>query len=80
MLYIAICDDDEGVCAELERMLYDYAEQNKIQIDIDIWYRGESLCRFLREKEQIPDVLFLGFCFICCFCRRICRLSFYFRF
>ena len=35
MLYIAICDDDEGVCAELERMLYDYAEQNKIQIDID---------------------------------------------
>ena len=49
MLYIAICDDDEGVCAELERMLYDYAEQNKIQIDIDIWYRGESLCRFLRS-------------------------------
>ena len=21
MLYIAICDDDEGVCAELERIL-----------------------------------------------------------
>ena len=59
MLYIAICDDDEGVCAELERMLYDYAKQNKIQMDIDIWYRGESLCRFLREKEQILDVLFL---------------------
>ena len=36
MLYIGICDDDEGVCAELERMLYDYAEQNKIQMDIDI--------------------------------------------
>ena len=52
MLYIGICDDDEGVCAELERMLYDYAEQNKIQMDIDIWHRGESLCRFLREKEQ----------------------------
>ena len=59
MLYIGICDDDEGVCAELERMLYDYAEQNKIQMDIDIWHRGESLCRFLREKEQISDVLFL---------------------
>ena len=28
MLYIGICDDDEGVCAELERMLYDYAELN----------------------------------------------------
>ena len=55
MLYIGICDDDEGVCAELERMLYDYAEQNKIQMDIDIWHRGESLCRFLREKEQIPE-------------------------
>ena len=55
MLYIGICDDDEGVCAELERMLYDYAEQNKIQMDIDIWHRGESLCRFLREKEQISE-------------------------
>lgn len=53
MLYIAICDDDEGVCAELERMLYDYAEQNKIQIDIDIWYRGESLCRFLRDRKSV---------------------------
>ena len=52
MLYIGICDDDEGVCAELERMLYDYAEQNKIQMDIDIWHRGESLCRFLRERAD----------------------------
>lgn len=59
MLYIGICDDDEGVCTELERMLYDYEKQNKVQMNIDIWYRGESLCRFLREKEQILDVLFL---------------------
>ena len=57
MLYIAICDDDEGVCAELERMLYDYAEQNKIQIDIDIWYTaciGKIFCQ-RREPVQISE-------------------------
>ena len=59
MFYIGICDDNEGFCGELEKMLYDYGKEQKIQMNIDIWYKGESLCRFLREKEQILDVLFL---------------------
>lgn len=40
-------------------MLYDYGKEHKIQMNIDIWYQGESLCRFLRENKKILDVLFL---------------------
>ena len=59
MFCIGICDDDEGLCGELEKMLYDYGKEHKIQMNIDIWYQGESLCRFLRENKKILDVLFL---------------------
>ena len=59
MFCIGICDDDEGLCGELEKMLYDYGKENKLQMNIDIWYQGESLCRFLRENKKILDVLFL---------------------
>ena len=45
MFCIGICDDDEGLCGELEKMLYDYGKEHKIQMNIDIWYQGESLCR-----------------------------------
>ena len=59
MFCIGICDDDEGLCGELEKMLYDYGKEHRIQMNIDIWYQGESLCRFLRENKKILDVLFL---------------------
>ena len=59
MFCIGICDDDEGLCGELVKMLYDYGKEHKIQMNIDIWYQGESLCRFLRENKKILDVLFL---------------------
>ena len=42
MFCIGICDDDEGLCGELEKMLYDYGKENKLQMNIDIWYQGES--------------------------------------
>lgn len=32
MFCIGICDDDEGLCGELEKMLYDYGKENKLQI------------------------------------------------
>ena len=57
MFCIGICDDDEGLCGELEKMLYDYGKEHKIQMNIDIWYQGESLCRFLRENKKILDAV-----------------------
>ena len=42
-------------------MLYDWWKREiKFLMNIDIWHQGESLCRFLREKqEEDSDVLFL---------------------
>ena len=48
-----------GSAGNWKKMLYDYGKEHKIQMNIDIWYQGESLCRFLRENKKILDVLFL---------------------
>ena len=37
MFCIGICDDDEGLCGELEKMLYDYGKEHKIQMNIEIF-------------------------------------------
>lgn len=58
VLRIGICDDEKGTCAELENILYRYGEMYGIQIDVSVWYTGESLCDFLK-KENILDILFL---------------------
>ena len=51
MFCIGICDDDEGLCGELEKMLYDYGKEHKIQMNIDIWYQGES-----RSEEHTSEL------------------------
>ncbi len=58
MFYIGICDDEKGTCAELENMLYVFGEKRSINIEVSVWYTGESLCSFLK-KETILDMLFL---------------------
>ena len=42
MFCIGICDDDEGLCGELEKMLYDYGKEHKIQMNIDICIREKA--------------------------------------
>lgn len=59
MFHISICDDSRQICAELEEMLYQYGEKHGVQMDISVWYAGESLCEYLKNSKHIPDVLFL---------------------
>lgn len=58
MFNIGICDDGKEICAELENMLYNYAEKQGIEIEVRVWYTGESLCDFLKQ-DNLLDVLFL---------------------
>ena len=58
VFHIGICDDEKGTCAELENMIYEYGEKQRIKVDISVWYTGESLCKFLK-KENTLDILFL---------------------
>lgn len=58
MFKIAICDDVMAVCHEIEKTLLDYAKANKIPIDVEVFYNGESLYDFIL-KEHGFDLIYL---------------------
>ncbi len=58
MFKIAICDDVMAVCHEIEKTLIDYAKANKIPIDVEVFYNGESLYDFIL-KEHGFDLIYL---------------------
>ncbi|MCH5270912.1 MAG: response regulator transcription factor [Lachnospiraceae bacterium] len=58
MYNIGICDDGENICASIENMILQYAEEKKIKTDIMLWYTGESLCNYLEQGGHL-DILFL---------------------
>lgn len=56
--HIGVCDDDRETCVELEEIVYQYGKNKGIDIDVSVWYAGESLCNFLKQ-DNILDILFL---------------------
>lgn len=58
MYNIGICDDGENICASIENMLIQCAEEMNIQLDTNVWYTGEGLKDYL-EKGNPLDILFL---------------------
>lgn len=58
MYNIGICDDGKNICASLEEMVLQYAEKSKQRMDIQVWYTGEELCRYLEQGGYL-DILFL---------------------
>lgn len=58
MYKIGICDDGKNTCASVEAMLLQYAAQNAIQIDVQVWYTGEKLTEDMILGNHL-DILFL---------------------
>lgn len=58
MYEIGICDDGKNTCSLLEDYLLKYAKENSIQLEIKIWYTGESLKDYLSNSGHL-DILFL---------------------
>ncbi|MDE7321429.1 MAG: LytTR family DNA-binding domain-containing protein [Lachnospiraceae bacterium] len=58
MYNIGICDDGENICTSIENMLLQYAQENNIQVDTNVWYTGESLRDYLVSGGYL-DILFL---------------------
>lgn len=58
MIKIAICDDDERVCSHLEEMVYQYAQLNKYEIELDIFMTAKELSKKINETEGF-DIIFL---------------------
>ncbi len=58
MINIAICCNDPNGCSDIENKLSIYSKDMKISLNIDVWYNGEELCRYL-HNGNIVDILFL---------------------
>ena len=43
MYKIAVCDDNEIVCSEIEKVLLNLRKENEFELDIDIYLKGEDL-------------------------------------
>ncbi len=58
MYCIGICDDGVNTCTDIENMVLQYAIENDMKLDINIWYSGEGLRDYLSLGNHI-DILFL---------------------
>ena len=58
MIYIAVCDVDNKICSFMEHIIRKYARENAINVEIDIFYSGEALCKSL-ENSNYYDLICL---------------------
>ena len=58
ILRIAICDDNTQMCSQLEDIILQYRETTLKQIEVCVFYSGESLFNFFADGEYF-DLVFL---------------------
>ena len=58
MYRIGICDDEIAFCTEIEEYVREYAEKEKITVEIEIFTSGEELFEMMKHENTI-DLLFL---------------------
>lgn len=56
---IALCDDEEYFMDNLEKLIYRYAKDNRVKIDIMKYIKIKELIRDIAEKNVKFDMLFL---------------------
>ncbi|HBM3583188.1 TPA: response regulator transcription factor [Listeria innocua] len=57
-LKIAICDDDKVVCAQIESMILQYAQESGFDVTIHIFYDGSSLMEGIQNDDNF-DLIYL---------------------
>ena len=58
MLNIAIVDDDNNICVELENILMEYLKKYYLKFNIGIFYTGQEFIKYL-DNENTYDIIFL---------------------
>ena len=58
VLFVAICDDEKRIGAELECALIDMFSKQNIKYEIDVYFTGEALCAKM-EKGAYYNLIFL---------------------
>lgn len=55
---IAICDNEKSVCTQLEDIILKYQEQTSVEIETEVFFSGEELCKFMKNEHSF-DLIFL---------------------
>jgi len=58
MFKVAICDDHNDICSQVERYVIDVCKSMGVNYWIDVYYTGESLCEKI-ESDEFYDLIFL---------------------
>lgn len=58
MYYIAICDNDESVCAEIKAILLEHAAKLNLQVEVDIFYSGVEMNQVILSDNHY-NIIFL---------------------
>lgn len=57
-MHAIICDDEKSTCAELEKMLLQFAFERCMKLDVDVFFDGNTLAQYLK-REKTPNIFFL---------------------
>lgn len=58
MLRIAICDDNNSICSEIEQFIIDYSKISTVKVEVDVFNSGENLLSFIKNEHYF-DLIFL---------------------
>ncbi|MGB8452482.1 MAG: LytTR family DNA-binding domain-containing protein [Anaerocolumna sp.] len=58
MFRIAICDDENIICSEIEQVIMDYNITSLDEIDVEVFTSGEELGHYMKKGEEF-DLIFL---------------------
>lgn len=58
MLYIAVCDDENSICTQVESILIELSKNLPKKIEVEVFFSGEALCQFLSNGAYF-DIIFL---------------------
>jgi DNA-binding LytR/AlgR family response regulator len=57
MFRIALCDDEEFICSDIEQVVINYGECSLENIDIEVFYSGEELCDYMNKDEKFDLII-----------------------
>mgnify|MGYP000931457881 CR=1 FL=1 len=58
MFRIAVCDDEQIICSQIENIILQHAKRCYLQVEVKVFFSGEKLCEFI-EKEHSFELIFL---------------------
>ena len=59
MIKIAICDDDIELTSQLETIIKNFARNQNIHIETDIFFNGKSFMEYIEKQHMLYDLVFL---------------------